>query len=240
MIDYEGVIITKKGLQESVWVSEIQKYEVIPVDPLMVFSKLRMSCSIEDDVTLLDLINIVDGINHLKLFISQYSWCKAIDEFHAQAREPQRTDENPMEYLEVCWSKMVGDFYPSTDFHGFGKEPPDYEFPNGTGLIRYSVSYTPLYNLADIPLRLNPVHNGKTRYFTLLEVLDAIYDDISFMGGPQDNIEFLEDMKCAVEEIRNGSVEEVSFKEWEDNFSNSEEWGEKEWKEEDDDGELQV
>ena len=233
-IDYEGVIISKGGLKESVWDQERQKYTVIPVDPLRVFAKLRMSCFVEDDVTLLDFINIVDEIKPLKLFISQYSWCRAIDEFHAQAREPMRTDENPILYLEVRWLKSCGEHYPSTDFVGFAKEPPGYEFPDGTGMVRYSVSYTPLYNLADAKLRLNPIHNGKTLYFTFLDVLDAVYDDISFMGGPQDNVEFLEEMKSRMEEF------EAQLEEGTARFVNLDEWISEEVDEEGDEDELQV
>lgn len=213
-IEHEGVLILKDGFFESQWNSETREYDLAPIDPIMIFSKLRMACSIEDNVTLLDLIEHVDKIKHLKLFISQYSWCRAIDEFHAQAREPMRTDENPMEYLQIQWSKSVGDFAPCPNFVGYGKEPPDYEFPDGTGMVRYSVSYTPLYNLADCPLRLDINYKGNKRYFTFLDVLDGVYDDISFMGGPQDNIEFIEDMKARIEDYENGVADFMSLDEW--------------------------
>lgn len=221
-IDYEGIIISKDGFKESIWDAKKREYVIIPVDPLRIFAKLRMACCVEDDVTLLDLINAVDEIKSLKLFIGQYSWCRAIDEFHAQAREPMRTDENPILYVEVRWMKSVGEFYPSTDFVGYAKEPPDYEFPDGTGMVGYSVSYTPLYNLVDAKLKLNPVHNGKTMSFTLLDVLDAIYDDISFMGGPQENVEFLEEMKSRMEEfeaqLEEGTAKFMSLDDWEKEF----------------------
>ena len=45
------------------------------------------------------------------------------------------------------------------------------------------------------------------REFTFLEVLDAIYWDISFMGGPADNQEFIEDMKGRLEGYNSGNLE---------------------------------
>ncbi|MFX7752004.1 hypothetical protein ABTK01_20340, partial [Acinetobacter baumannii] len=38
--------------------------------------------------------------------------------------------------------------------------------------------------------------------FTLLEVLDAIYWDISFRGGPRENAEFIRQCKSQVETIK--------------------------------------
>ena len=37
--------------------------------------------------------------------------------------------------------------------------------------------------------------------FSLLEVLDCIYDDISFHGSPSDNKKFIENLKEMVDEI---------------------------------------
>ena len=68
---------------------------------------------------------------------------------------------------------------------------------------RLSLSYTPLYTIADIPVKLNKKFDiwdwdnmkdkpgiSYKRDFTLIEILHAIYNDISFHGGPKDRDKF--------------------------------------------------
>jgi len=111
------------------------------------------------------------------------------------------------------------------DFHGLGV-PDEYmiehhqkyggELPEEQN---YSVSYTPLNELVHLPLKLdetvevrefvsdtreNKLHLKCRKPFTLLEILDAVYWDISFHGGPQDNEEFLEELKQRSDEIDKG------------------------------------
>jgi len=85
-----------------------------------------------------------------------------------------------------------------------------------------------MYELADLPLKLNKnikiwgPWEGKppqkilfegTKYFSLLEVLDAIYWDISFMGGPAENKEFIEDMNSRVDDIKSGITKGIPAEE---------------------------
>lgn len=187
------------------------------------------------DMTLGDLFAFVEAHEDLKAFISCYSWCRAIDEFHAQAKEPYK-ERSTLSRLEIYRSGEVHrwvekknkarahrvSLYLNYDFHGLGPcdedilkhyaecggEPPEEQ--------QYSVSYTPVNKMVHLPLVLNTemeVHEWisdlresrlhlKCRYpLTLLEVLDAIYWDISFHGGPEDNKAFLEEMKDRMEEV---------------------------------------
>jgi hypothetical protein len=117
------------------------------------------------------------------------------------------------------------DFDTSVGFHGIGPAKEDMKIaarPDGN--INYSVSYSPMWKLADLPVRLNKTfdvyepfdtNNPKkrpeklltaTREYTLLEVLDAIYWDISFMGGPEDNANFIERMNDEMDQIKSGEV----------------------------------
>jgi hypothetical protein len=77
-----------------------------------------------------------------------------------------------------------------------------------------------MYELAHLPVKLNNqchlYDNKKLAFsgqkdFTLLEVLDAIYWDISFMGGPEDNSDFLEEMKDRVESIETGDAKILTW-----------------------------
>ena len=91
--------------------------------------------------------------------------------------------------------------------------------------MHYSISYTPVQELAHLPVRLNPalqINQGRKRrdkqagdtifteepiwtgtaYFTLLEILHAIYYDISFVGGPADQAIFTESIRQSMNEIK--------------------------------------
>lgn len=102
-------------------------------------------------------------------------------------------------------------FDTNIDFGGVGPHP---DRPGET--IAYSVSYTPVNQLIHLPVKLNTSCRvlsqsvrgpcvelfTATRAYTLLDVLYAIYFDISFVGGPEDNKAFMADMKQRVEMIK--------------------------------------
>lgn len=230
MYDYDCVVLSKDGLWRNKWNQDTREYEKIVPEEVTVFSLLRNACVIAEGTTLLDIMNIVEGNELLTMFLGQYSWCRDIDAFHAQVNEPQRTihfdddgneidDPEEMVALEILWHTTYHpdgkfpDFSIEPEFHGLGPEPEAGERRN-----TYSVSYGPVYDIADLPVVLNkhftvykPWEPNKTaddriimegeKDFTLLEVLDAIYWDISFAGGPDDNAAFLEEMKGRVDEI---------------------------------------
>jgi len=211
-------------------------------------SHLRKNCEIAPGTTLGQIFSVVDKYKFLKKVISQYSWCHAIDEFHIQALELIQKDEDDnekMTHLEIYWHVeneiytenikhpgglreriKTADFEIQPSFHGIGpcKEGQDYR---GNGLEHYSVSYSPMYDLADLPVVLKrdfdvytPWSSEKKpekilsskREFTLLQVLDAIYWDISFNGGPTDNKAFIEEMNKRVEEIKSGEIPMIPLK----------------------------
>lgn len=238
----EHVELCAEGIFVHKWNGKKREYIRKRAKKMNVLSHLRSVCEIAPGTTLGQLFAAVDKYKLLKLVIAQYSWCRAIEEFHAQAQEPMRKepDDEKMTHLEIYWHVEVEGFtekikHPgglreriktaayevSPDFHGIGpcKEGEDHR---GNGLEYYSVSYSPMYELADLPVVLKkefdvytPWIPGQTpkkpekvltskREFTLLQVLDAIYWDISFMGGPADNKAFIEDMTERVEEIKAG------------------------------------
>lgn len=212
---------TPDGLLLYKWNSKKQKYIRSRPKKKTICTHLRSLCEIAEGTTLKDILNAVDKYKFLKFFVSQYSWCWAIDEFHAQVNEEhfdvKENDEEKIEYLELYWGAEVweNDFDLHTGFHGIGKETID-ELTGQKYTERYSVSCTPLYEIANLPVKLNKefkvykdfkdvVLEGEHDY-TLLEVLDAIYDDISFYGSPAESQQFLEDLKADVEEIKSGKV----------------------------------
>lgn len=147
---------------------------------------------------------------------------------------PEKEDKQPLTHLEIFWyvddvkpfSKKIkhkggnketihsADFELNVGFHGIGANP-DEEEREKRPTVSYSVSYSPMYELEHLPVILDKtfeVYDWKTkreffkseRYFTFLEVLDSIYYDISFVGGPKDNAAFIGEMQERVKEIEGG------------------------------------
>jgi hypothetical protein len=205
-------------------------------DPL---SAIFQTCSLSEDFQLRDLVDFVESQEDLKAFVSCYSWCRAIDEFHTQSKEPCNSDTS-LDRLEIYRAGEIHRWVErdkkrthrvsldlNYDFHGLG--PCDEEIlehytkSGGTPPEEqnYSVSYTPLNEIIGLPLGLNPemeirewvsdtrenkLHLKCQFPFKLLDILDAVYWDISFHGGPEDNKAFLEEMKGRMEEIDAGTA----------------------------------
>jgi hypothetical protein len=227
------VFFNKAGLFYEKWNGDKQKYIRRRVKKLSVWSHLRDACEIEDGVTLLDIFRIVDQYKALKMFIAQYSWCGAIDAFHAQAEEPDLSgeEEDPdekMTHLEIYWhadySKFTKDpayIELSPSFHGVGPALGKNAEHSSDGIMRWAIDFSPMYKLADLPVKLDktveffkpkdykvgrkPIVAGE-RCFSLQDVLDAIYWEISFHGDPQDKREKLGELMERVDSIKDGTA----------------------------------
>lgn len=243
----EYMEFTPKGLVLHKWSNKKRAHVRKRPDKLKILSYLRNECKIAPGTTFKNILNAVNKYKLLKIFVQQYSWCGHLQEFLDLVNEPQRTEKTPLTYLEIYWHPeihqymekvthpgghrekiKVVSFDAHAGFHGWG--PPENEAMrdprNPEGLISYSVSWTPMYNLADCPVKLNhdftiqeptsveKIRKGEmpkdlvksTRTFSLLEVLDAIFDDISFYGGPEDIKKLQEEMTQRVEEMNEGLV----------------------------------
>jgi hypothetical protein len=241
----DTVKITKNGFIDIKWNGDTQEYEDKIRDTYV--SCLRKEVEIEEGVTLKDIFTAVEKDELLKSFISMYSWCRDMDQFLAQIKQPVSEPDtgDKIDYLEVYWDAEVWtykkhkkeqldpsvDFY--TGFHGWGQVTTEEQkkMYGDTDKIAYSVSCTPMYVLADLPIKVNTdieIHHidetSKTyphsmtlfkgkREFSLLDFLDAIFWDISFYGGPSEAAAFLGKMQKTVEGIKEGTVETFP---WED------------------------
>jgi hypothetical protein len=183
--------ITKDGLVSYNWNPETQSYPEKLITPESdVFACLREACTIGAGVTLGDIFRLVGGLPRLLDFMASYSWCRAIREFHDEALLPRpEKDDSVLKYLEISMGADLdsGDYEEGLDFYGVGE-------PDEQGATRYSVSLKPMNNLAHLPVMLKDtitIMKGmevtvRAPYsFTLLQILDAIYDDISFHGSPE-------------------------------------------------------
>ena len=229
----DSVKFERDGLYAYKWDGDLRQDVVTKVTPDGCLKELRCACYIGDGVTLLDIFRTVKNLPPLKEFLCHYSWCWAMDEFMAQIEEPMREDEPAIEYMEVYWDFDADKFQGettcslSTGFHGIGFEGKGEHRHPSTNRVHWSCSCTPLYEIADCPVRLNeevevreprdlddkhPKPMEPTLFkakccFSLLEVLDAIFDDISFYGGPAEARELIEE----INEIKDayGDVEAI-------------------------------
>lgn len=244
----DRVELTPDGLFSYTWNGKKKKTIRRRAKKLTVCTLLRCVCDITEGTTLQDIFDTVDRYRFLKMVVSQYSWCRSIDEFHAQAKEIHVLDDEDkdekIEYLEIYHHvetnesneriKHPGglreriktvDFECSPCFHGVGTLTKDGE----TKKQNFSVSYSPMWKIAHLPIKTNKNFDVYTRWdssqpkkepekvlssereFTLLEILDAIYWDISFMGGPQENAAFIDDLDQQVSDIKSGKVATIPW-----------------------------
>lgn len=78
--------------------------------------------------------------------------------------------------------------------------------------IRFGIDFTPMSELAHLPVKLEPeviFYDGRepkfssSRYFSVLEVLNAIYWEISFFGDPKEKADLREELQDRVREATN-------------------------------------
>lgn len=207
----EYIRITKEGMFEHEWDPETRTWPATKVEKKVV-SRLRNTCKIDPDVTLRDIFELVASSPELLAFFAEYSWCRSISEFHEQARQPG-PQLSGIEYLEIVRHIAIS----TSNWEG----KPDVEMPIDFGGVgkdgtHYSCSLTPMNQIAHLPLRLNLEckmfmdHKLTGTYatgFSLLDVLDTIYDDISFHGSPKETEEVSRELVTMMEDIKAGRAE---------------------------------
>lgn len=233
----------KDGLFEYKWSGKKRDHVRKRVKKISVWKHLRDHCEIAEGVTLLDIFRTVGKYKALKIFVSQYSWCRSIDEFHAQAEEPFAPDDekyDPMTALEIYWACDLGDsddkkyIELSPAFHGIGLVGPQavkhYQYkPDQIGeKMQWGIGFMPMQEIAHLPVVLNTTatffdHATQLaqlkaretpvpflvaeRSYNLQDVLDAIYWEISFHGGPAQREEMKDKLVGMVDDIKSGVAE---------------------------------
>jgi len=215
--------LTKNGFVAFEWDSDLKQTVPVLKEASNIIN-LRSRCEIEDGVTLGDFFRAVQADPDLLEFISLYSWCGSLEEFHSQAQLPRipAKPDDETELVSVILEPF-GELYTDRrkpealpEFHGVSQHFSGI----GKDGIHYSISCTPMNQLAHLPLKLSTTlvfskdfkENFSAEYsFSLLEVLDGIYWDISFYGGPSDNEAFVESLKEMMDEIESGKATTTPF-----------------------------
>lgn len=194
------MILKKNGLARVDYNPDLKSNVEVLVDNPMVY--LRFDCKIEPDVTVGDICDFVRRHQGLKDFISCYSHCKDIDAFHEEL-----VDEKPCDYLDVIefyWSGSVNEdeVEYAARMHGL----------NGSSDV-YGLDFCTLGSIKHLPVRLNSEFklydtgsHDETRFsgkkeFSLLQILDSLYWEISYYGSPQERDKLVEEMEKFKDEL---------------------------------------
>lgn len=154
---------------------------------------LFSECTLEDNYSILDLFEFVNSIELLKIFIQMYSSCFNFDEFYIESKKstPDQEDEDPLTATEIylhssfCSKKKVSWFQLDFDLHGRSKSKKT-----------YAIEYSPVNQYSRLPLKIKNqrfVFDSSSgmpkkpafmviKHPTLLDILDAVFDEISYHG----------------------------------------------------------
>lgn len=213
----QKVHITKNGIVAYEWSGEVQQYVEVPVKHP--WTLLRLSCHVDNDVTLRDIFKGVEALPELMNFIGQWAWCRC-EAFHREAEKPPGP---PTEVQVIEITKMFEyftdlkhelDAEATVDVCGVG--PADEH-----GCSRYALDFTPVNVIADLPVRLKPRMDIRADHktvaevpcsFSLLDVLGEIYYEISFHGSPESRDEKRGELAEAIAEVEAGTATLVEWK----------------------------
>ena len=215
------------------------------------FEDLMLPVDFDTEFTLRDLLRASVNSELPVALLGVVLHCPYIAEYWEEAEskpfEPD-AEEKDIDYLEIYWWGTKSTYEGKREdghtwsLHGLGKEgeiPDDLrEYSTEEQVAKmeadgyrqaYAVSFTPLYKLADYPLRLKPVLSI-TDYdtpigedseitidmipsITLIELLYGVFWELSFLGSPQERDEKGDDLKQRVKDIDEGNVEMIPWEE---------------------------
>jgi len=216
------------------------KYDYVDTDVTdSAFRRLFEQCELEEGVTLKDILLLLD--EHIEIFdLVLGNWCK---DFVAEGLDGVQKpygayDKEAIEYLElryrVNYDPTEG-LYGLTrlDFGGVGyvlREDPEDDFGHKKGeRIPWGVSFTPVNELANIPIRISneyAIYNddiqdnvawgtelfkGNSPETTLGQILEGIVWELSWHGPPKKRDVFGDSLKETVEKIKDGTIETTEY-----------------------------
>ncbi|MFA7503839.1 MAG: addiction module protein [Burkholderiaceae bacterium] len=196
--------------------------------------------ALHPDLLLDDIFKLLDVCPVLKDVFRRNWAVELCDEARkgplALSRGSDPAETAGVEYLELYWSWELdtsSNTYQSIsrlNLHGIGpvltKDSTTHGVKAGDR-IKWSLSLTPVRELLALPLRLNEeitlreddldakgygdvVATGRCSEVLLGQVIEAVLDELSFHGGPQEQAEFAAELKARIDEIDSGTAELVS------------------------------
>ena len=212
----DKVYVTKHGLQALEWDGDARQYVEQKIASSL--EVLRCSCQIDTGVTLADIFRTVAQNPELARFLKAWAWCD-LDAFHQEALKPGSRAPD-LHYIELakCFEWEETEAHETIYVSGVGE-------PGEHGDNRYGVDFTPVNELAHLPVRLNPrmdIYRDHKKIgdapcdFSLLDVLGEIYWEISFYGSPTTRDVQRAEIDESVREIEEGRAELIAIESPED------------------------
>ena len=223
------ITITNKNIYRSEFslssLYSLEKVEILPIDEIINF--LADSVELGESVTFKRLFEIVSAnlIKFNEVFYSSLGGYAL--EPYLQEIENNPTEVNEFDYLEIHWfcDKYDDELNICPSLHGVAIKED----------ISYALDFTSLNNLKNSNVRINEsveLYDYKTfkenkdevvdikdmllslgdKKFTLFELFDGIFSEISFHGGPQDKKERELEIMGSMDEVKENLEEYDSDK----------------------------
>lgn len=223
-------------LVASRWDRENKEVEEIDASNYLLYH-FNDELELEEGVTFRDLMLLVrPHCDVLSPIVTKQS--DTLQKILAEGLDKKAKQPKSLEYVEISWRASVdkygknnaADFHKWVSFDGIGK-PEDGEHMRDWPAdkpVTYALDFTPTYELADLPLKLNkkvviyderngmanaPVLFEAEDSFTLYDVLLGAFWELSFHGDPDSRNERLGELSKTIEEIDNGTAELVPWEE---------------------------
>ncbi len=223
------ITITNKNIYRSEFslssLYSLEKVEILPIDEIINF--LSDSVELGESVTFKRLFEIVSAnlIKFNEVFYSSLGGYPL--EPYLQEIENNPTEVNEFDYLEIHWfcDKYDNELNICPSLHGIAIKEE----------ITYALDFTSLNNLKNSVVKINEsvelydykmIKENKdevidikdtlislgNKVFTLFELFDAIFSEISFHGGPQDKKERESEIMGSMDEVKENLEEYDSDK----------------------------
>jgi len=231
------LIITPDKVLYRAWNPDIKQEEIKEVDPEELFGCLWDTVEFQGVITLRRIFELVDVDPELWESTIQENILPLLEEM----KQPLKQDvvRDGMDCLQIYWSAERQIMEKNTEFslwpsfHGYGDYIPseDDQSPHKEGdKIGYAVEFSPVNQLAEYPIELlTIVEVIKKDYdnldapeetldlghkpFTLLDIMKAIFWELTFAGTPDQRDEKWGEINESYEQVKSGEAKTISWDE---------------------------
>lgn len=200
-------------------------------------------CYFEDGLILRDLFKVVETNIDLFKIMMPYEEIGAIIEESKTECSPENNEKEDISLLLswcVEYEKEFKELEVHTSFDGVTHEDREQETEGDIGNGRIGLDFLPANHMIDCEIRQNmrfdvwggigygielckePIIRLDYKSFSLLEVINGIFFELSFHGPPRERgrrgDELMETLKKAEQEIAEGRLKSVSIEEFEETF----------------------
>ena len=211
--------ITKKGFQCLEWNSDQHR---LVEEEFVSYECLREGVTeVEEGVTLGDIITFTARDEMLRLIVGAYSGCN-VGNIYDELKQGVKPLDHDQE-VKYCTVAMEVELTNGSKHTPGKKMDVGLEFYGRSGgETSWALDLAPLTEIAALPFRLEAnasIHyldedkhrvDKDFRYIpTLLELLDAIFFDLSFFGSPEEREAVASTLNERIQSIKNGTAKRV-------------------------------